>query len=303
MLGNIIKMWTGYRRFVQTYITSGVQRCVPNCVMDQSEWREEKSDHPHEKNHWKRPKDVPTWRRSKGLEPGAEVSCCHMHFLEFHRPIESFLCSAKRCGKFWMSLKPTHISKLTLCLPSIFIRDNPLTNSWKQEKVQCTTFNFSMGKLDQEVNLWKSWDLLTLHPVVEFLAIITARLDFLGLPESWDFYSMKTACLNCAFLVKERSGRKRIFRQSISSWKINTTGRPLAPYEVPSIINHAETCWKQKVLQSYSFSLGNKEPLTSFMEWTIWNNRIHHPKGGTTQVLWGSWAELCQQSALLGVAG
>lgn len=165
-------------RFAQTYISSGAQRCVPNCSMDPSEWREEISHHPHEEHHWKRPRHVPTWRRSKGLEPGTEVSCCHMHFLELHRLIDSFYVVQKGCGKFWMSLKPTQISKLTPCLPSLFIRDSPLTNPWKQEKMQCTTFDFSTGKLSQEVNLWKSWAWLTLHPVVEFHAIITARLDF-----------------------------------------------------------------------------------------------------------------------------
>lgn len=44
--------------------------------------------------------DIPTWRRSKGPEPEAGVSGCHMHFLELHRPIESFVSYAKRMWQF-----------------------------------------------------------------------------------------------------------------------------------------------------------------------------------------------------------
>lgn len=36
-------------------LTSGAQRCVQVCRMDQSKGREEKPHRPHEKNHWKRP--------------------------------------------------------------------------------------------------------------------------------------------------------------------------------------------------------------------------------------------------------
>lgn len=69
-----------------------------------------------------------------------------------------------------------------------------------------------------------------------------------------------------AFLVDESSEKNESFQTEYFLLKINTTGRPLALCEVPSIINHAGACWKQKVLHPYSFSLGNREPLTSFME-------------------------------------
>lgn len=134
-LGNLIKKCEqamgGLLRPVS--LTSGAQKCVQVCSMDQSEGREEKPHHPYEKNHWKRAWDVPTWR-SNSLEPEAGASSCHMHFWNSTDLLKVFYVVQKGCGNFWMSLKPTPISKLTPCLPNLFIRDSPLTNPWKQKK-------------------------------------------------------------------------------------------------------------------------------------------------------------------------
>lgn len=59
-------------------LTSGAQRCVQVCSMDQSEGRVEKPYGPHEKKSLEKTLRCSTWRRSKALEPGAGVSGCHM---------------------------------------------------------------------------------------------------------------------------------------------------------------------------------------------------------------------------------
>lgn len=223
-------------------------------------------------------------------------------FWNFTDLLKVFLCSAKICSRFWMSLKPTQISKLTLCLPNVFVRDSPLTNPWKQEKMQCTTFNFSIGKLGQKVNLSKSWAWLTLHPVVEFHAIIT--------------YSKAWLCLE--FQRAEMSMVWRLHAWTVLFWWKKVVKKWEFSDRVFFLKNqhnrkttdsfHHKSWWSLLETESIAalFILIRQEGTTNFLYGINYGTiGSTSQKAGTTPLFWVSseGAELRRQSTLPGVAG
>lgn len=80
--------------------TSGAQRCVQVCSMDQSEGREEKPHHPPDKDDWKRPQIFPHGGEEKVCSRKLESVVATYIFWNCTDLLKVLYVVQKGCGNF-----------------------------------------------------------------------------------------------------------------------------------------------------------------------------------------------------------